>query len=392
MANIIFSILPETGHINASLKIAKSLKSRGHQVYYLQLAEYEEYIRAQGLEFIPLLEWSIPKGYKFDHRFSTMENMENCLKAEAAACGALPSDILKKRLSDVRDKLVKCSPYLLVQDVHAPIGRDELEIEAPWVLLNPTITSPDTVGDRAISAAVSNAPVLILCPEEFDYAPPARSPNEYYVEPAIDLERNEPSFSLDHIRRDKPLIYCSFGTQSHWSFGHMPHEVNRRNRKNCLQTIINTMAGDPHRQLILSLGDHLRAEDFGPIPANVLLVNNVPQIEILKRASLMISHGGLNSIKECIFFGVPLIIFALVGDQFKNAEAVEYHQLGLKGDLENVSEGLLRNLIDEVTGNPAFVPKVNRMKEIFRRAESEGRAIKIIESVLARDYQAETAW
>jgi len=390
MANIIFSILPEIGHINASLKIAKSLKSRGHQVYYLQLAEYEEYIRAQGLEFIPLLERKFPKGYKFNHRFSTMENIENRLGEEAAACGALPSDILKKWLSDVYDKLVKCSPHMLVQDIYAPIGYYDLEIEMPWVQLNSTIISPDTVGDRAIITAISNAPVLILCPEEFDYAPPARLPQEYYVEPSIDLQRKEVSFSWDRIQRDKQLIYCSFGTQSHWSFGHTSHELNQRLRKNCLQTIINTIAGDPHRQLILSLGNHTRFEDFGHVPANVLLVNDVPQIELLKRASLMISHGGLNSVKECVFFGVPLIVFPLVGDQFKNADAVEHHQLGLRGDLENVTEASLRRLIDEVTDNLAFVPKINRMKDIFRKAESEGRAIKIIESVLTGDYEVET--
>jgi UDP:flavonoid glycosyltransferase YjiC (YdhE family) len=114
-----------------------------------------------------------------------------------------------------------------------------------------------------------------------------------------------------------------------------------------------------------------------------VIVDAVSQVEVLKRASLMITHGGLNSVKECIFFGVPMVVFPLVGDQFNNANSVEYHGIGLKGNIKKASEGMIRSLINEVVTNPAFKLQAEKMKGIFRGAESEGRVVTIIESALA---------
>src|SRR5215212_5798554 len=63
MANILFVPVPEFGHMIPPLKLARALKLRGHQVYYVGFSDFEDYARAQGLEFIPIFEQRYPKGY-----------------------------------------------------------------------------------------------------------------------------------------------------------------------------------------------------------------------------------------------------------------------------------------------------------------------------------------
>jgi hypothetical protein len=58
-------MLPEIGHVNASFKLSKQLKGRGHQVYHLAIPDFEQYIESQSLEVLPLkriwvcLQWSL---------------------------------------------------------------------------------------------------------------------------------------------------------------------------------------------------------------------------------------------------------------------------------------------------------------------------------------------
>src|SRR5262245_51321905 len=128
MANIAFVTLPEKGHLISSFKIAKTLLSRGHRIYYLQLPEFEEYIRSQGLEFFPLFEKIFPKGCEFYHHLSTIENLDLRLQREADSLDTTTANLLKKELNE---KLGRLNLHLLVRDIYAPINTDMLEIGTP---------------------------------------------------------------------------------------------------------------------------------------------------------------------------------------------------------------------------------------------------------------------
>jgi UDP:flavonoid glycosyltransferase YjiC (YdhE family) len=56
MSTIIFAIVPEMGHLNAPLKLARSLSARGHEIYFLTGLGYKTYIEEQRLRFITLGE------------------------------------------------------------------------------------------------------------------------------------------------------------------------------------------------------------------------------------------------------------------------------------------------------------------------------------------------
>ena len=76
MSTIVIAMFPELGHVNATLKLARSLRLRGHQVYYLVGSDYEAYMRAQGLNFINLGSTLAP-----DQSISQLDCMEYLLEA-----------------------------------------------------------------------------------------------------------------------------------------------------------------------------------------------------------------------------------------------------------------------------------------------------------------------
>ena len=68
-------------------------------------------------------------------------------------------------------------------------------------------------------------------------------------------------------------------------------------------------------QLVLSVGDQLDPEQIGPLPSNTILVKRAPQLELLKRASVCITHAGLNTALEALAQGVPQVAVPVSLDQ-----------------------------------------------------------------------------
>ena len=61
MATIVFILYPEAGHLFPTFKLARSLKRRGHRIHYFGPVDFEADIRAQGFDFIPILEQLWPR-------------------------------------------------------------------------------------------------------------------------------------------------------------------------------------------------------------------------------------------------------------------------------------------------------------------------------------------
>jgi UDP:flavonoid glycosyltransferase YjiC (YdhE family) len=384
MATIQFLMLPERGHLNSSFKLAKSLKSRGHTVVYSQLLTFEEYIRAEGLDFAPLFAELFPTGCQVhrDYKVSLLEDLTVLINQHAVAHHKTSGDLVQNELGALFERL---KPQLLVMDSYMAksLIRARRQGDPPCILLNSTIISPY---DDVTFASVSGMTTLFLCPEEFDLPHKQKRPQYCYVEASCDLLRKQTQgFSWDRVDEGKKLVYCSLGTQSHWSHEGTDHTLHQRTLKHFLQAVINAIAARADWQLVMSLGTQLRAEDFHSIPANVLLVSEVPQLEILKKASLAITHGGLNTVKECIFFGVPMLVFPLRGDQPSNAARVVYHGLGLAANIATASVESIGSLIDKIERDPGFKSSVDAMRKVFLRVEREERAVMIIEDFLGED-------
>lgn len=66
----------------------------------------------------------------------------------------------------------------------------------------------------------------------------------------------------------------------------------------------------------LNIGENICLSDFNDTPENFVFYKMLPQLSLLENAQLFITHGGANSTREALFYGVPMLIYALDGDQF----------------------------------------------------------------------------
>jgi UDP:flavonoid glycosyltransferase YjiC (YdhE family) len=369
MARVVFIPFPETGHLYASFKLARALKSYGQEVHYLGIQDFEEPVRLQHFEFHPLFENAIHKGF-LDQHVANGETEPFQVILSAARNGRQPGNLL----SELQNVIRSTHPYLLVIDLLlSSVALMAKSMGIPSVLLNTQFYDPWT--DKAKIAdyeLLRDVPELVLCPQEFDFPRAEKRDNCYYVESCIDQERRDVPFPWQRLSENKPLIYCSLGSQSHLI----------RGGKSVLRTVIDAVSASNRWQLVLTTGTHLNPEDFGEVAANITLVNRAPQLDVLKRTSIAITHGGFNTVKECIFFGIPMIVIPLIRDHPAVAARVVHHGLGVRGNIDGLSIEKVHSLIDEIDGNPLFRMRCNRMGERFRELEEAGDAVRIALSVL----------
>jgi len=380
MATILFFPHPEFGHLNPPLKLARTLKRTGHCVYYLGLPDFEDYVRSQGLDYVSILENRCPKGYlkkrANDKARMDLDNLSLILWEATGSSGAAAFNLTKEIEEELDRVLRKLAPDLLIIDFKlrdlAPITAERFGV--PTAILSVTLIDLAPITDSNDDHSTeSGLPELFLCPREFDFPSPAKK-NRHYIEPSIELDRKEShSFPWREVDEAKPLIYCSLGSQSY----------QYEQSQTLFRAIIAAIGHSPDWQLVLATGVHLSSADFNPVPQNVLVVSWAPQLELLERASIMITHGGLGAVKECIFFGVPMIVFPCRWDQPHNAARVVHHGLGLRVDINNVSVQQVLSLIDTVDKDPSFKGRIDAMSRTFRDIENSGVGVQTVENILS---------
>ena len=110
----------------------------------------------------------------------------------------------------------------------------------------------------------------------------------------------------------QPLIYASLGTL-----------VN--GLTNVYDKILEAVGEFPDMQLVLSVGKNVNPDDLGPIPSNTIVVRVAPQLELLKRAALCLTHAGLNTALEALAQGVSMVAIPIGYDQPGVAARIAYH-------------------------------------------------------------------
>lgn len=390
MATIIFVPFPEFGHVNPTLKLAGSLKRANHRVGYLGLADFEDHVRSQGLEYFPVFENRYPKGALGARAAEKGQGRLDFIVEDARQANQEIYSHPFKWIEAEFEKMIRdVGPDLLIVDVL--IGgiayKAATEFGIRSALLSVTLLEGPMLGvPPAQDPERLKLPLLVLCPKEFDVPGVRNRPTRFCIEASIDLNRQEvhpfPWHALDAA---KPLIYCSLGSE--------PHLYDHSTE--LFRSVIQAIGQKPEWQLAIGLGHYLDEASFGPIPDNVLLVKWAPQMQILQRTSIMITHGGLGSVKECIFCGVPMIVFPCRWDQPFNAARVVAHGLGVRGNIRSVTPEQVLSLIDTLTDNPSFKRRVEAMSNTFRKIEDSGIGRQIIEKILAerpqRTFEESTA-
>ncbi|XP_028035352.1 UDP-glucuronosyltransferase 2B31-like [Bombyx mandarina] len=99
----------------------------------------------------------------------------------------------------------------------------------------------------------------------------------------------------------------------------------------------------------------------------------LPQSDLLRhpKVKLFITQGGLQSTEEAITAGVPLIGMPMLGDQWYNVELYVFHKIGVKLDMDKLSEETLRYSIQEVIGDESYRQNIARLRtQVYDQPQS----------------------
>jgi MGT family glycosyltransferase len=273
------------------------------------------------------------------------------------ADGAWRSFLLRRRVAARAARRVgACPPYELARAVAPRFGIPAEELDV----------------DTAYMPQLRGTTELVLCPGALDFPRPVRS-DRHYVE-SIDVGRAEEELHLPTSTAGRPLVYASLGSQL--------YAAERARR--LLHLLVMAFRKRPSWHLVLSLGRYAHVDEFGALPENVFVYGRVPQLAVLRRARVMVTHGGLGSIKECIIHGVPMLVFPLAVDQPGNAARVVHHGLGLAGDAKDIAEPELLDLLDRLVHEDAFSRHAAAFAANFERVEAEGRGAALIERLVGK--------
>jgi MGT family glycosyltransferase len=135
--------------------------------------------------------------------------------------------------------------------------------------------------------------------------------------------------------------------------------------------------------VVMSIGNEIGAESLGPPPSNVVVRSYVPQLEVLHQASAFVSHGGMNSVSESLYYGVPLVVVPQMGEQEMIANRVEQLGAGIRLDRDRITPDILREATARVLREPGFRQGAARIQQSFREAGGVGEAADAIRSLAA---------
>ncbi|QBR71361.1 hypothetical protein CU048_08795 [Beijerinckiaceae bacterium] len=439
MSNIMFFILHEVGSINASLQLANDLKTRGHQVTYVGLADSEELIKANGFDFVTLFESHFPKqsvqtltgqgtlrrGLSYlrwlprkyfifrrfvdyliaggdEEFFAVTDKLRPDLIlfsggpyvewpalmsfSRGIKCVYLCSTLSLRRgtgLPPVSSAMIPRYENSLWQSARVWLAWKKFNFENMLHFFGHRKCTRqlaakygidkfthDTVYSKDASVTLSE---IIPFHPDFDFLS-RPLPGQYFIGASICLERREEEFPWHQLDTGKPLAYCALGTYL-W--------YGKKKYVRFFRAVLDAALAMPEWQWVLATGGSLHWDEIGTVPKNVLVVKNAPQIGLLKRASVMITHGGANTVKECILLGVPMVIFPLGGDHPGIAARAIYHGLAMRGEFTKIDGAKLRSLIRAATTNPYIRIQLRLMQTRFIDVEAAKLGVKLIESLLA---------
>jgi zeaxanthin glucosyltransferase len=184
------------------------------------------------------------------------------------------------------------------------------------------------------AATVSKLAVITQTPKEFDFPGIPWPAQFHYAGPFHDDEgRGRYPFPWEQLT-GKPLIYASLRTP-----------VNGLD--DVYKNLLKAVEPLEDVQVVLSVGKNINPENLGRIPSNTIAVRSAPQIELLKRAALCITHAGLNTVLESLARGVPIVAIPIGYDQPGSAGRIAHHGVGEFIELDELTAERLRGLIEK---------------------------------------------
>ncbi|CAA9589838.1 Zeaxanthin glucosyl transferase [uncultured Synechococcales cyanobacterium] len=405
-----------TGHLNTMLPLGKELQRRGHRVTLFALLDAESKTLAAGLEFKGIGESEFPQGVMAEllaqlgklsgrealrYTIITLKNTAAVLLRDApkamkeAGVEALLVDQVSPEGGTVADFLgipfiTICSAVVLNRDPSVPphftnwnynpalwgqlrnrVGYQVLkqitnpitgvinEYRQEWKL--PKHSNPNERYSQL--AQISQQPAELEFPRKqlpqcFYFTGPYHSP----------VGREVPGFPYEKLT-GQPLIYASMGTVQNRLIG-------------VFQQIAEACVG-LDAQLVISLGGSAKIKFLPELAGSPLVVEYAPQLELLQKATLTITHAGMNTTLESLNNGIPMVAIPIANDQPGIAARVVWAGCGKALPVRSINVPRLRTAIQKVLTEDSYKQNAVRLQEAIRCAGGVSRACDIVEQVLS---------
>ena len=218
------------------------------------------------------------------------------------------------------------------------------------------------------------AQISQLCPE-FDFPRRELPQSFHYIGSMAANRRANPDerFPWDWLD-GRPLVFASLGT------------IEDPANLPVLRTILDACRGLP-AQLVLAMGkwrekQNSFRERLGPPPDNALVVDFAPQLALLDRASLLVTHAGVNTVLEAICRAVPMVALPRTDDQPGMGSRIERAGIGLRASFGRCTPVELRRMIERVLAEETFRQRSREVQQAMVAAGGARRAAEIAEEAL----------
>jgi zeaxanthin glucosyltransferase len=389
-----------------------ALRSRGHRVTFFQVLDFRQVIVASGLEFRAIGIDKFPLG--------SMGKLDEILGKLSGIAGLKYSI---RRSVDQAELFLKVLPKHLLEEGIEFLVIDDVELYAftiadflsiPYVTLSmalpvviddsvpPYFTSwshrADSIGQlrnrlgyrfylhlasplsnlvdsyrdrwqlpaRASRAARrSRLASISQLPQSFDFPRVALSRFHYTAPFSLRFPRQDVDFPWGELD-GRPLVYASFGTVMS-----RPREL----------AMIAKAASDLGYQAVLTCGGTPVSALRG-IHSEHIVVLRAPQLELLERAAVVVTHGGLNTVLEALAFGVPVLAIPFVNDQPGVAARLKWKGAGEVLHPRNISVSKLRRLLKRIVNDRTYRDRAAEVSDTIRTVDGAQRAADLIERVV----------
>jgi MGT family glycosyltransferase len=396
MPKALFFNVPAHGHLNPSLPLVAELARRGHDVTYYCSEGYRARIEATGARFQAYR--SIRDDYFEAQGLNGSVPQEAAKALLATAHEVLPELLEAASQAQPEYILYDCMcpwGYFLAQCLKLPaVSSSSLMPLSPrtlfdWKILRiflPTIAKGFRAGNEAnrLSAALGeqygvralnmtellNAPGdLMISYSSAEFVPYADTLPKAVKFVGWTLPESNGGETFVHDSQ-RPLIYISLGTVSN---------DNTDFFRACIQAFTHA----PY-DVLLTTGGKLDPAQFGALPDNITIKSWVPQNDVLRQASLFVTHGGLNSLHEGLYCGLPLLVVPQQGEQTFNGQRVVALGAGLMLTQKQMNAAALRESAARLLNEPAFKREAQRIGDLLRAAGGAARAADEVEALVRK--------
>jgi len=391
VATFVFLNLPARGHINPTLPIVHELVARGNEVHYFNSEEHRRIVEASGARF---------------HLLPALERLGNTEVSSSEPPGdkqiALMPFVMAyqstKVLPELIEKIKGLKPDCLVYNTLSLWGRligQILEVSA--VAFRPfhaprmhrSVTAP-FASDRLARLAAGADGELEQLARSFGRSPQTLQELVAHIE-ELTLIFMPREFQTEGQFFDQRFLFVgpSFieGPTEPWPFekpeGSIPLRVyislgTLRNNDPEFYVTCFSAFDSSQWQVVMSVGEKVDLASLTPIPDNFLVARSVRQTALLSNVDVFVTHGGLNSVMESLYFGVPLVVVPGIREQRLTASRVQELGLGVALQPETLTPEILVTTAKNVALDPEIQTRVKVMQSLTRTAGGFKRAAEAI--------------